>query len=128
MQLGEDWDDMHTEAKRQIDRLLEVKWYQDEAAEYGVNPESVPYDSDLLNADQVKLLSCYKALELIYEFLMKDTPEPDGFARQMEHYAKRFDDEFQTLLSLGVEYDWDDDGTIDESERLKPKRRTLRRI
>jgi len=128
MNLGVDsWTTKHTEAKRQIDRILEVRWYQAEAAEYGVNPESVPYDSDLLNSTQVKLLSCYKTLELIYEFLMKDTPDPDGFSRQMLHFRERFAQELQTLLSFGVEYDWDDDDEIAEAERLKTQRRTLKR-
>ncbi len=128
LQLGiSDWTTKHTEAKRQIDRLVESRWYQSEAAEYGVNPESVPYDSDLLSATQVKRLSCFKTLELIYESLMKDTPEEDGFSRQMKHFHERFNDELQTLLSLGIEYDWDDDGTIEESERLKSQRRVQRR-
>jgi len=128
MRLGTDsWSAMHTEAKSIIDRILEVRWYQDEAAEYGVNPAEVPYDADLLSTTQVKRLSCYKALELIYEYLMKDTPEPDGFHRQMLHFRERFETELQTLLSYGIDYDWDDDGTIDESERMKTQRRTLKR-
>jgi hypothetical protein len=58
---------------------------------------------------------------------MKPGPEPDGYARLMEHFKSRFDDELQSILALGLDYDWDESGTIDEDERIIMKKRRLRR-
>jgi hypothetical protein len=117
----------HTEAKNRIDRVLEQRWYRPEATNRGILYTETAFDADLLNADQLKYLACYKALELIYEALMKDSAEADGFERQMLRYQAKFDDELQSLLTLGVDYDWDADDTFDEDERIRPVFRRLRR-
>lgn len=122
------WTDQHTEAKRQIDRLIESRWYLEAASDYGVDPETTPFDSDLVSAAQMVRPASYKALELIYEYLMNNTPEPDGFFRLMTHFKTRFDEEFNTIMAIGLEYDWDSSDAIDESERNIPKRRTLKRL
>lgn len=117
----------HTEAKNRIDRILEQRWYRPEATNRGILYEETPFDSDLLRTAQVKYLSCYKALELIYEALMKDSPEPDGFEKKMLYYKGKFDDELQSLLSTGIDYDWDDDDVFAEDERISTVYRRLRR-
>lgn len=118
----------HTEAKNRIDRILEQRWYRPEATNRGILYEETPFDSDNLRTAQLKYLSCYKALELIYEALAKECPEgPDGFERMEAKYHAKFDDELQSLLTLGIDYDWDDDDTFDEDERIRPVFRRLRR-
>ena len=72
-------------------------------------------------------LSCYKTLELIFAALMKPGPEPDGFERQMLFFRDEFDKELQSILTLGVSYDWDDDGEYGEDERIISIRRRLKR-
>jgi len=126
-QYGSDWTDYHTEAKAAIDRVLEVQWYRPAAAERGIDWESTLFDADNLDADQLKNLSAYKTLELVYRFLMKDTQEPDGFKAQMLFFRGEYDRELETLLTLGINYDWDEDGSIDSSETFSPLRRRIRR-
>lgn len=123
----DDWSDKHTEAKREIDRAIEHRWYLAEAYQTGVDTETTPFDSDLLSSSQVKQLSCFKTLQLIYEFLSKDGMEEDGFSRQMKHFEDRYDKELQKLLTYGIEYDWDDSGTVDEDERHKSQYRRQKR-
>ena len=122
-----DWTDHHDRAKVIIDRILEQRWYRPEATDRGLLYEDTPYDADLLDADQVKYLSCYKTLELIFAALMKPGPEPDGFERQMLFFRDEFDKELQSILTLGVNYDWDDDGEYAEDERIISIRRRLKR-
>jgi hypothetical protein len=122
-----DWTDHHDRAKIIIDRILEQRWYRPEATHRGLTYEDTPFDSDLLDADQLKYLSCYKTLELIYAALMKPGPQPDGFERQMLVFKDEFDKELQSLLTLGITYDWDEDEEYAEDERITTVRRRLKR-
>lgn len=122
-----DWTHLHTEAKRQIDQILETRWYLHQADEYGVDYEDTPYDADLVDTTQIRRLAIYKVLQLAYEYLMKDVPNDDVYYRAMKHFGERFDDELQQILTVGVKYDWDSSGTVDEDEKNLPSYRTLRR-
>lgn len=124
---GSDWTTYHTEAKSVIDRYLEAKWFRPESTERGYDYETAPFDSDNLRAAQLTNLSAYKTLELIYRFLMKDTPEPDGFKQQMLFFRDEYDRELEALLHLGIDYDWDEDDSFAEDERITPVIRRLRR-
>ena len=123
----DDWEHLHTRAKNRIDKVLESSWYQEAAADRGVDIEDTPFDADLLETTQLKYWSCYLTLSYIFEFLMKPSEEPDAFERLRDHYRKLVEEEQTTILAIGVEYDWDDDGEIDETERLTPDKRRLRR-
>jgi hypothetical protein len=123
----DDWTEKHTEAKSDIDRAIEKRWYPDAAADQGVDYTETVFDADLLDPDQLTRLSSYKALELIYQFLMKDTPEEDGYSRQMKHFKEKYDEELQALMSYGITYDWGDDGTFDDDDRLTTQRRRIHR-
>ena len=46
---------------------------------------------------------------------MEETP--DSFERKMNYYKEKFNEEFDLILRVGVEYDADSSGTISESER-----------
>lgn len=123
----DDWTFLHDRAKVIIDRVLEQRWYRPEATHRGVLYEDTPFDGDLLDADQLVWLSCYKVLELAHQYLMKPGPEEDFYERQSRYFAQKFDDELTTLLNLGITYDWDEDDEIDEDERLVQQRRRLYR-
>lgn len=122
-----DWTFMHTRSKEIIDRILEQKWYRPESTHRGLLYEDTPFDADLLDASQLVWLSCYKALELIYQYLMKPGPTEDFFERQSKYFADRFTTELNQLLGLGITYDWDQDDEYDEDERIQPQRRRLGR-
>ncbi|RLC88909.1 MAG: hypothetical protein DRJ03_01320 [Chloroflexi bacterium] len=122
------WNTQHTEAKAQIDRILESRWYNEVAAEHSINFRSTPFDADKCDAAQLVRVACYKTLELAYLFLMKDSPEPDGYEREMKLFGKMYKEELNLILSLGVNYDWDDSDTIEDDERLLPRYRRTQRV
>jgi len=124
-----EWDDKHKQVFDIINRVLISRWYRNTAYSMGVeNWRETPFDPELVDETQLFTLSCYKVLELIYMNLMKDSPEPDGFEREMGIFRKLYNAELKELLGLGINYDWDDSGTIDpDDEKYIPSTRRLRR-
>ena len=121
----ESWKDQHIEATSYINRILESRWYKEVASNNNVDWRVTAFDSDKVDASQVKQVACYKTLELVYLYLMKDSPDADGFEREMKIFQKLYATEIDLVLSLGVNYDWDDDDTIQQDERLQPRFRRL---
>jgi len=129
LELGvNDWEDQHKEAFKIINRILVSRWYREVAAEYGYDWRETVFDPEKIDTDQIKRLSVYKTLELIYLYLMKDSPEPDGFERQHKLFRELFNEELSNLLSSGINYDWDADDTIDSDESYIPRQRRLERV
>jgi len=122
--------DQHDESTRVINRTLESKWYFGDAKDRGIDPRNVRFDPDLMlnSAIQIKKLATFLALKLIYErFITGFDDEVNQMLMQM--YEKRYKDELELVLDLGIDYDWDDSGTIDDGEDLnEPNVRTLHRI
>lgn len=123
------WTDQRTEAETKIDKVIETQWYRPEANHLGVNWREYPFDQALmLEADeQLKTLSCYKCFELIYLYLMKDSPEEDAFERQHKLFKRLYADELRSVLATGINYDWDESGVLASVEKNRPSRRRLRR-
>jgi len=115
----------HDEAYSLINTTLEAEWYMKEAPNHDVDPATTAMNVAKLRATQFKYLSVYKALELIYVSLTKDTPLDDGFYAWAAHFRKEYDNELQKILKIGVEYDWDATGTITQAEKYIPQRRNL---
>jgi hypothetical protein len=128
MNYASDWEDQHVEAKSIIDRELESKWYKQHANEEGIDWKTTPFDSDLVDAAYLRRLACYKTLELIYLFLLQDSPEVDAFERQREIFQELYEQELQKVLVFGLGYDWDESGAIEADERLRPRFRRLKRM
>lgn len=122
-----EWSDRHAEAKNIIDRRLIREWYKQAAVENGVDYTQTEFDPDNLEDGALTRLSCYKALELIYMFLMNDHPEEDGFERQMKTFRQLYNEEFKEIMSLGINYDWDEDGVVASNEMYHKTRRRLYR-
>jgi hypothetical protein len=121
------WDDQHAEATRQINRVLEKRWYYERAADHGIDPTTTPFDQTKVDGEQVKNLACYKALELVYLYLMKDAPSPDGFEREYKIFRDLYKEELSDLVTIGINYDWDEDDLFTGAERLQPRIRRLQR-
>jgi hypothetical protein len=110
------WEDKHVAAFAEINRKLVRRWYRGAAEEYGVDWRVTVFNPDLVLLEDVVTLSCYKALELIYLFLMNNTPEPDGFERQMILFRDRYNEELKEVLSAGISYDWGEDDTHESTD------------
>lgn len=132
MSLGvDDWSDFHDLAKTAIDDDLEVKWYRKAAPAAGYDWRFTPFDADLLlnSATQLLNLSCYKAFFLIYRYLAQDTtPERDAYGQQRDYWEEKYGQELERVIEKGLDYDWDESGSIDTWERSneRPIRRTKR--
>jgi hypothetical protein len=122
-----DWDDQHKRAFQKINRDIEVRWYRPTCADLGIDWRVTEFDPDELQSGQLNTLACYKALELVYMFLMKNTENPDGFERQMKLFSSEYEKELQSIISFGLSYDWDDSGAVeDDEEHLYQPRRLYR--
>ena len=128
LELGvSDWEEQSKEAFSIINRSIISKWYKEVAMEYDVEWRETEFDPDKVDSTQLVRLSSYKTLEMAYLHLMKDTPEPDGFERQMKLFQNLYAAEFNQILASGVDYDWDDSDTIEWDEKLMPRQRRLKR-
>jgi len=125
-----DWADQIAEATRVINRALETRWYRQACQEYEVDYREIQYDADLLlNATtQLTKLGVYKSLEIIYKYLMKDSPTDDGFKMQAEFFAKEYMQELSEVLAQGLDYDWDESGALYYTEKRMPQMRRLQRV
>jgi len=125
LDLGVDsWDDQHDEAELIINRDLVSSWYVDAAKERGVIAYINP---DLLDPEQLIRLSVYKTLELAYLFLDHEY-ESDPFFKSRNTFKELYDEELIKIISIGVRYDWNNDGTFSDFEAVSRSPRLLQRI
>ena len=125
-----DFDAQMEESETIINRAIDAKWYRAIAADNGIDYQETPFDGTLLlNGDtQLKRLAVYKSLQLCYMYLMKESPEPDAFERQMETFKKLYADELSEVLASGLDYDWDESGVIAAGENYQQVIRRLQRV
>lgn len=125
-----DFESQMTEAEAIIIRVLDARWYREQANDRGIDWRSTPFDETLLlNVDtHLRRLAVYKSLELIYIYLMKESPEPDAFERQSNTFKKLYRDELNEVLTAGIDYDWDDSGDVGAGEIKQPSIRRLYRV
>jgi hypothetical protein len=123
-----DWSDMHDKAAEKINRVIIRRWYKDAAAEYSLDWRDTEFNSALVEANTLKDLSCFKTLELCYMYLMKDSPEPDGFEREMNLFRKLYNQELEEILAIGIGYDWDGSGAVVDTEKYQRIPRRLTRV
>ena len=122
-----EWQLSHYKSRDVINRDLESGWYRQacEATEqnnYNVPLIHIDYRTSpfvparMLNwSVQLKDLSVFKTLELVYEYLSKDAEE-DVFMKLSDRYKKKYDDELKRVIKAGIDYDWDADSVIDTEE------------
>ena len=121
------WEKQREESFEYINRLLIGRWYNHVASSQGVDPSITSFDPTLVEEGFLTRLECFKTLEFAYMILMKDSPEADGFERNMKLFGRQFGAEFDAVIGLGVSYDWDDSGTIESDEqRISAPRRLSR--
>ena len=115
------WPDQHTEAFDYINRDLDTGWYRNAATSRGVDYHVAKFAPSLiLDVDsQLKDLGVYKTLELIYEFLAKDSVQ-DEFSSLSKNYMKKYEVELKRVISRGIDYDWDGSGLIESDEAYTP--------
>lgn len=107
------WLDQAKEAEVLINRDLNASWFK---AAANVQNSNADFDPDLIEPiEQLTRLSVFKTLELAYLLIIQDALE-DPFREKMKLFAAKYKEELNFLISEGITYDWDDDGTEDVTE------------
>ena len=120
-----DWDAELARSETEINRILKVRWFQTYRKRQATTAE---FDATLLDPTQLTQATVYHALAYhIAPKLTQFTPEEDKFTVMMKYYSGRFEHEMDLVLREGVQYDLDDDGTVDSSESAAVVSLRLRR-
>lgn len=118
------WEDQREIAYTTINRVIRARWYQSAAVAMGYDPLVTAFDPTRVQDNDLNDLECYKTLELAYMYLAKDQPEQDGFERLSDKYARKYGQELEAILGMGLSYDWSGDGEFeyDETYITSPRR------
>lgn len=117
-----DFSSYHAKTTADIQRHLRIEWWPrvkrySSTSRY-FNTTDLEMDTTKLNAEQLKRAAVYHVLSYyILPQLTKHDAEPDRFRMMIDFYKGRFRDELDMVLQDGVEYDWDNDGTVEDSEK-----------
>lgn len=100
----------HAKAQSDILRELEAKWWPSKNI-------SGAMDSTLLTDSQFTLCSAYLVLWKYALPQLTNWVDGDRFQNMIEFYRNRYNEELAAVLAVGVEYDANDDGTVEYEER-----------
>lgn len=124
------WSAQRLKATKIVNRDIEAEWYRKASKERSVDFKVTGFQPGLMLAryEQLEDLTCYKAFELIYEYLSKDV-DGDVFRTLADRYHKSYEKELKRVILTGIDYDWDASGGIDSTEKYEMVApRTLRRV
>lgn len=120
----DEFTDEHAKARDDILRKLRDEWWSRSRgkANYDISRSlpSLEMDADRITESQFTRCAVYRVLsEYALPQLTKWNAEgdEDKFQVMMMHYRRKYDEEFNAILRDGVEYDYDDDGSVEESEK-----------
>lgn len=116
-----EFQDLHEKSYDDINRLIEIDWWPRASyRQYDITRGTYAnIDVTLLVDNQWKRAAVYHVLAYyIYPRLSTFTPEGDVYMEKMQYYKDKFKEEFNLCLKQGVQYDYNNDSTIEESEKL----------
>jgi len=120
----DEFTDEHAKARDDILRKLRDEWWvrSRNVTNYDISRSlpSLEMDDSKLTESQFERCAVYRVLsEYALPQLTKWNNEgsEDRFQVMMMHYRKKFDEEFNSILRDGVLYDFDGDGTVEQTEK-----------
>ena len=120
----DDFDAYHTKAREDILRKLRSEWWvrSRNMTNFDISRSlpSLEMDATRLTESQFTRCAVYRVLaEYALPQLTKwnSDGDEDKFQIMMMHYRKKYDEEFTAILLDGVEYDYNNDNTVTESEK-----------
>lgn len=116
-----EFQDLHEKSYDDINRLIEIEWWPRASyRQYDITRGTYAnINFDLLVDSQWKRAAVYHVLShYIYPRLSTFSPEGDIYREKMEYYRAKFKEEFDLCLKQGVQYDYNADSTIEESEKV----------
>lgn len=106
----DDWTDELAKAQIDVTNMIQFKWWNKFY-------ERDQFDASKLVETQWTKTTVYQAMyAYILPKLSTFRPEGDPFREQLEFYKERYNDEWSIQFGVGIQYDFDDDGTIDNSD------------
>ena len=117
-----DFSDLHTKTTDDINRLLRIEWWAKVSRSYSSRnlfaTTNLEMDTTKIEASQFKRAAVFHCLAYyILPRLTQHGAEPDRFRMMIDFYKSKFREEFDLILQDGVEYDFDNDGTVEDSEK-----------
>ena len=112
----------HTKTTADIQRLLKIEFWPRVSRNQGTNKyftnNFLEMDVTKLTATQFTRAAVYHSLAYyILPRLTQHQGEDDRFFQMIAFYKNRFREEFDLILQDGVEYDFDGDGTVEDTEK-----------
>jgi len=118
----------HAKAEADVLRKIRDEWWVKGKANYGSTTGEM--DATLLTDSQFTRAAVYRVLsEYALPQLTKWNAdgEEDKFQVMMNHYDKKYEEEFTSILRDGIEYDADDNSVVADTEkRVLHTRRLMR--
>jgi hypothetical protein len=108
-----DFTDELVMATADVQRDIEVEWLKQGFRKGDGNTR---FDADLLVGTQWKRATMYKALADYIMPSLSPFREDDSFQLQMKFYKSRYAEETGAEFARGIQYDANDDGTIDDTD------------
>jgi predicted SprT family Zn-dependent metalloprotease len=117
-----DFSAMHTKTYNDILRLLRIEWWprvsKSSPNTRYFNTADIEMDpSKLTNSQFVRAAVFHTLGYYIFAQLTQHGPDEDRFSVLEQYYKSRFREEFDLVLQDGIEYDFDGDGTVIDSEK-----------
>lgn len=104
------WTDELAKAEQDVTDMVQVKWYNN-------HYNRKDFAKSKLTETQWTKATVYRALaNYILPQLSTFRPEGDPFMNQLVFYRERFEEEMDLQFGLGIEYDTDGDGVIQDEE------------
>ena len=120
----DDFDSYHAKAREDILRRLRDEWWvrSRNMTNFDISRSlpSLEMDADRLTESQFTRCAVYRVIsEYALPQLTKwnASGDEDKFQVMMMHYRKKYDEEFNSVLRDGVEYDFNNDDTVSQSEK-----------
>ena len=120
----DDFDSYHAKAREDILRKLRDEWWvrSRNMTNFDISRSlpSLEMDADRLTESQFTRCAVYRVLsEYALPQLTKwnASGDEDKFQVMMMHYRKKYDEEFNSVLRDGVEYDFNNDDTVSQTEK-----------
>jgi hypothetical protein len=122
-----EWDFELARSEAELNRVLTVRWWQSYRKRLGLS-DSAPLDPTLFDPAQWTTATVYHALAYhICPKLTQFSPETDRFQVMMDYYRGRFEHEMDLCIREGVRYDANDNGTLEDTEKMSDHNLRLRR-
>lgn len=106
----DDWTDELAKAQVDVTNMIQFKWWN----KFYSRSE---FDASKLVDTQWTKTTVYQALyAYILPKLSTFRPEGDPFREQLTFYKDRFTEEWELQFGIGIQYDFEDDGSIGDED------------